>query len=216
MNSDLIHLELYTMESGEELMLLSNVLRKAVLLGGHLNKRNLWVMFQSIFLVIWLLRRLCEVFVDTRCEDTDDKDNIVIGTEAFSTELMHSFFFFAWIWCWSSSFFLQTNDFWREAKILSKLRHPNVVDFYGVVPDALGTVTEFMVNGSLRNVLLRKLRCVVYVSVRHFSLCTMMRLFTRSEQNAWPSEKTYHCYGCGIWDGILALQKHSAFWFEMR
>ena len=54
--------------------------------------------------------------------------------------------------------FLQTNDFWREATILSKLRHPNVVDFYGVVPDALGTVTEFMVNGSLRNVLLTKHR----------------------------------------------------------
>lgn len=41
MNWDLGHLELYTMESGEELMLLSNVLRKAVLLGDHLNKRNL-------------------------------------------------------------------------------------------------------------------------------------------------------------------------------
>jgi len=197
-------------------MLLSNVLRKAVSLGDHLKKRNLWVMFPSIFLVIWLLHRLCEVFVDTRCKDTDDKDNIVIGTEAFSTELMHVFFFF-WIWCWP--FFLQTNDFWREAQILSKLHHPNVVAFYGVVPDGTGgtlaTVTEFMVNGSLRNVLLRKDRWVVYVSVRHFPLCTMMWLFTRSEQNAWPSEKTYHCYGCGIWDGILALQKHSAFWFEM-
>ena len=56
--------------------------------------------------------------------------------------------------------FLQTNDFWREAQILSKLHHPNVVAFYGVVPDGTGgtlaTVTEFMVNGSLRNVLLRK------------------------------------------------------------
>lgn len=53
-----------------------------------------------------------------------------------------------------------TNDFWREAQILSKLHHPNVVAFYGVVPDGTGgtlaTVTEFMVNGSLRNVLLRK------------------------------------------------------------
>ncbi|URD74122.1 PB1 [Musa troglodytarum] len=53
-----------------------------------------------------------------------------------------------------------SNDFWREAQILSKLHHPNVVAFYGVVPDGAGgtlaTVTEFMVNGSLRHVLLRK------------------------------------------------------------
>ncbi|XP_040993868.1 LOW QUALITY PROTEIN: uncharacterized protein LOC121240468 [Juglans microcarpa x Juglans regia] len=51
-------------------------------------------------------------------------------------------------------------DFWREARILSTLHHPNVVAFYGVVPDGpegtLATVTEFMANGSLRNVLLRK------------------------------------------------------------
>uniref|UniRef100_A0A7N1A2F3 Protein kinase domain-containing protein n=1 Tax=Kalanchoe fedtschenkoi TaxID=63787 RepID=A0A7N1A2F3_KALFE len=53
-----------------------------------------------------------------------------------------------------------TKDFWREAQILSNLHHPNVVAFYGVVPDGSGgtlaTVTEFMVNGSLRNVLLKK------------------------------------------------------------
>ncbi|XVE72800.1 hypothetical protein DITRI_Ditri11bG0067600 [Diplodiscus trichospermus] len=51
-------------------------------------------------------------------------------------------------------------DFWREAQILSNLHHPNVVAFYGVVPDGMGgtlaTVTEYMVNGSLRNVLIKK------------------------------------------------------------
>ncbi|XP_039123171.1 uncharacterized protein LOC120259616 [Dioscorea cayenensis subsp. rotundata] len=57
-----------------------------------------------------------------------------------------------------------TKDFWREAQILSKLHHPNVVAFYGVVPDGTGgtlaTVTEFMVNGSLRHVLLKKERAL--------------------------------------------------------
>ncbi|XXG68817.1 hypothetical protein AAC387_Pa06g1822 [Persea americana] len=53
-----------------------------------------------------------------------------------------------------------TVEFWREAEILSNLHHPNVVAFYGVVQDGpggtLATVTEFMVNGSLRQVLLHK------------------------------------------------------------
>lgn len=51
-------------------------------------------------------------------------------------------------------------DFWREACILGALHHPNVVAFYGVVKDGpdntLATVTEFMVNGSLKQVLQRK------------------------------------------------------------
>lgn len=51
-------------------------------------------------------------------------------------------------------------DFWREACILSHLHHPNVVAFYGVVPDGAGgtlaTVAEFMANGSLRMALVRK------------------------------------------------------------
>ncbi|KAG5546897.1 hypothetical protein RHGRI_018905 [Rhododendron griersonianum] len=53
-----------------------------------------------------------------------------------------------------------TIEFWSEAEILSKLHHPNVVAFYGVVQDGpgatLATVTEYMVDGSLRHVLLRK------------------------------------------------------------
>ncbi|XP_058199792.1 uncharacterized protein LOC131314889 isoform X2 [Rhododendron vialii] len=51
-------------------------------------------------------------------------------------------------------------EFWHEADILSKLHHPNVVAFYGVVQDGpggtLATVTEYMVNGSLRHVLVSK------------------------------------------------------------
>ncbi|KAM7492595.1 hypothetical protein LguiA_035516 [Lonicera macranthoides] len=53
-----------------------------------------------------------------------------------------------------------TIEFWREADILSKLHHPNVVAFYGVVQDGpggtLATVAEYMVDGSLRHVLVRK------------------------------------------------------------
>ncbi|KAJ6731806.1 SERINE-THREONINE PROTEIN KINASE [Salix purpurea] len=54
------------------------------------------------------------------------------------------------------------DDFWNEAINLADLHHPNVVAFYGVVLDGLGgsvaTVTEFMVNGSLRNALLKSAR----------------------------------------------------------
>ncbi|CAH8381273.1 unnamed protein product [Eruca vesicaria subsp. sativa] len=53
-----------------------------------------------------------------------------------------------------------TGEFWGEAEILSKLHHPNVVAFYGVVKDGpggtLATVAEYMVDGSLRHVLIRK------------------------------------------------------------
>ncbi|KAL3841026.1 hypothetical protein ACJIZ3_025617 [Penstemon smallii] len=55
-------------------------------------------------------------------------------------------------------------DFWKEAQILSSLHHPNVVSFYGVVRDgpdgSLATVTEFMVNGSLKQFLQKKDRTI--------------------------------------------------------
>ncbi|XP_038711204.1 uncharacterized protein LOC120005571 [Tripterygium wilfordii] len=55
-------------------------------------------------------------------------------------------------------------DFWKEALILSSLHHPNVVSFYGIVRDgpdgSLATVTEFMVNGSLKQFLKKKDRTI--------------------------------------------------------
>ncbi|ONK56937.1 uncharacterized protein A4U43_C10F14880 [Asparagus officinalis] len=53
-------------------------------------------------------------------------------------------------------------DFWKEALTLSSLHHSNVVSFYGVVRDdpdrSLATVTEFMVNVSLKQFLQKKYR----------------------------------------------------------
>ncbi|KAI9125445.1 hypothetical protein K1719_004061 [Acacia pycnantha] len=55
-------------------------------------------------------------------------------------------------------------DFWKEALILSSLHHPNVVSFYGIVRDgpdsSLATVTEFMINGSLKQFLHKKDRTI--------------------------------------------------------
>ncbi|XP_022144813.1 uncharacterized protein LOC111014405 isoform X2 [Momordica charantia] len=55
-------------------------------------------------------------------------------------------------------------DFWKEAYILGQLHHPNIVALYGIVSDGpatnLATVTEYMVNGSLKQVLQRKDRTI--------------------------------------------------------
>jgi len=57
-------------------------------------------------------------------------------------------------------FLPQITDFWKEALMLSSLHHPNVVSFYGIVRDgpdsSLATVTEFMINGSLKQFLHKK------------------------------------------------------------
>ncbi|KAL6130192.1 hypothetical protein ACLB2K_068573 [Fragaria x ananassa] len=48
-------------------------------------------------------------------------------------------------------------DFQKKVEILNQLKHPNIVAFYGVVRDGprstLATVTEYMINGSLKEVL---------------------------------------------------------------
>jgi len=68
----------------------------------------------------------------------------------------------------------QRADFWNEAIKLADLHHPNVVAFYGVVLDGPGgsvaTVTEYMVNGSLRNACQKNGR-YVYVVHAHTSTC---------------------------------------------
>lgn len=51
------------------------------------------------------------------------------------------------------------SECWNEACNLADLHHPNIVAFYGVVLDgpdgSFATVTEFMVNGSLKRALLK-------------------------------------------------------------
>lgn len=71
---------------------------------------------------------------------------------------------------------LQVADFWKEAHILGQLHHPNIVALYGVVTDgpftSLATVTEYMVNGSLKQVLWRKDRYFFLSTlICNFSLC---------------------------------------------
>lgn len=72
--------------------------------------------------------------------------------------------------------FNQIDDFWNEAIKLADLHHPNVVAFYGVVLDGPGgsvaTVTEYMVNGSLRNALQKNERYHIHFRFPFVYLCT--------------------------------------------
>lgn len=69
--------------------------------------------------------------------------------------------------------YFQRSDFWNEASKLADLHHPNVVAFYGVVLDGPGgsiaTVTEYMVNGSLRTALLKNSKSVPFTFTLHKS-----------------------------------------------
>lgn len=64
---------------------------------------------------------------------------------------------------------VQVADFWKEAHILGQLHHPHVMALYGVVTDGpvtnLAAVTEYMVNGSLKQVLRRKDRSVIFCTL---------------------------------------------------
>jgi hypothetical protein len=47
-------------------------------------------------------------------------------------------------------------SFWHEAELMSRLNHPNVLRFYGLVvkgPLVVGIMTEFAKNGSLTSYL---------------------------------------------------------------
>ena len=63
--------------------------------------------------------------------------------------------------------------------MLGQIHHPNVVAFYGVVTDGpvtnLATVTEYMVNGSLKQVLRRKDRYYNLIQVS-FCFCSFMQI----------------------------------------
>lgn len=75
---------------------------------------------------------------------------------------------------------------------MSQLHHPNVVAFYGVVRDGpggtLATVTEYMVNGSLKQVLQKKDRyypektnmLALAHRVRDYPTISILREFTSS------------------------------------
>lgn len=120
-------LALFIMENGGAQTLQSNGLMIGVLLGSHQNKSVWFVPFHDKLFVLF-----CFVWF---------------------------FFIFA---CFLVPYtllcaFTQRDDFWNEAIKLADLHHPNVLAFYGVVLDGPGgsvaTVTEYMVNGSLRNAL---------------------------------------------------------------
>jgi hypothetical protein len=69
----------------------------------------------------------------------------------------------------------QRTDFWNETSILASLHHPNLVSFYGVVLDgpegSVGTITEYMDGGSVRQALQKKY--VIFIPNNAFHTVTV-------------------------------------------
>ncbi|KAK8914473.1 hypothetical protein KSP39_PZI024256 [Platanthera zijinensis] len=76
-------------------------------------------------------------------------------------------------------------DFWNEASKLADLHHPNVLAFYGIVLDGpdrtFATVTEYMVNGSLRNALQCSEKLVPFI--KRFCFRPMVKMINFSKTN---------------------------------
>ncbi|RVX10921.1 putative serine/threonine-protein kinase SIS8 [Vitis vinifera] len=95
-------------------------------------------------------------------------------------------------------------EFWKEAHILGQLHHPNIVAFYGVVTDGpvtnLATVTEYMVNGSLKQVLQKKDRTIDH---RKRLIIAMDAAFATSLQGMLPG-KALHFNIFHSWSSLLS------------
>lgn len=101
------------------------------------------------------------------------------------------------------------------------MHHPNVVSFYGVVRDgedgSLATVTEFMINGSLKQFLQKKDRLFSVIGQR---ICNpdywyVMFMILFFGQNNWQTQKSNNSNGCCIWYGVLTRKEYRSFWLKM-
>ena len=93
--------------------------------------------------------------------------------------------------------------------ILSSLHHPNVVSFYGIVRDgpdgSLATVTEFMVNGSLKQVLHKKDRHFLSLSLSlSLSFSTILIYLSRAPK--WQL-KHMHWKECHVPEGGIPFKR---------
>lgn len=71
-------------------------------------------------------------------------------------------------------FFLQSDDFWKEARALhaiSRQAHPNVLRFFGVcnLGEQMALITEFMIHGSLKQYLIKNATQITPRLLLHFA-----------------------------------------------